>query len=107
MHGRPAETDFTAPEMVDGQPFSVLELAERHQGYQGFLPPQAGQPDAIHGALIPRLESSRVAIVLCNATFWGRGGSLDRIHQCAYNAPATRTALIGSFDCGLIGRSSI
>ncbi len=32
---------FTAPEMVDGQPFSVLELAERHQGYLGFLPPQA------------------------------------------------------------------
>ena len=32
---------FTAPEMVDGQPFSVLELAERHQGYQGFLPPNA------------------------------------------------------------------
>ncbi len=32
---------FTAPEMVDGQPFSVLELAERHRGYQGFLPPQA------------------------------------------------------------------
>ena len=32
---------FTAPEMVDGQPFSVLELAERHQGYQGFLPLQA------------------------------------------------------------------
>jgi catechol 2,3-dioxygenase-like lactoylglutathione lyase family enzyme len=32
---------FTAPEMVDGQPFSVLELAERHHGYQGFLPPHA------------------------------------------------------------------
>ncbi len=32
---------FTAPEMIDGQPFSVLELAERHQGYQGFLPPNA------------------------------------------------------------------
>jgi catechol 2,3-dioxygenase-like lactoylglutathione lyase family enzyme len=32
---------FTAPEMVAGQPFSVLELAERHRGYQGFLPPQA------------------------------------------------------------------
>jgi catechol 2,3-dioxygenase-like lactoylglutathione lyase family enzyme len=32
---------FTAPEMVDGQPFSVLELAERHRGYLGFLPPQA------------------------------------------------------------------
>ncbi len=32
---------FSAPETVDGQPFSVLELAERHRGYQGFLPPQA------------------------------------------------------------------
>lgn len=32
---------FTTPEMVDGQPFSVLELTERHRGYQGFLPPQA------------------------------------------------------------------
>lgn len=32
---------FTAPETVDGQPYSVLELAERHRGYQGFLPPQA------------------------------------------------------------------
>ncbi|MDP1949292.1 MAG: VOC family protein [Nitrospirota bacterium] len=32
---------FTVPEVVDGQPFSVLELAERHRGYQGFSPPQA------------------------------------------------------------------
>jgi len=32
---------FSSPEMVDGQPFSVLELAERHCGYLGFLPPQA------------------------------------------------------------------
>ena len=32
---------FTVPEMVDGHPFSVLELAERHRGYQGFSPPQA------------------------------------------------------------------
>ena len=32
---------FTTPELVDGQPFSVLELAERHRGYQGFSPPQA------------------------------------------------------------------
>jgi len=32
---------FSSPEMVNGQPFSVLELAERHQGYLGFLPPQA------------------------------------------------------------------
>ncbi len=32
---------FSAPETIDGQPFSVLELAERHRGYQGFLPPQA------------------------------------------------------------------
>ena len=32
---------FTAPEIVNGQPFSVLELAERHEGYQGFSPPHA------------------------------------------------------------------
>ena len=32
---------FTVPEMLDGQPFSVLELTERHRGYQGFSPPQA------------------------------------------------------------------
>lgn len=32
---------FTAPERVDGEPFSVLELTERHQGFQGFSPPQA------------------------------------------------------------------
>ncbi len=32
---------FTVPEMVDGQSFSVLELTERHRGYQGFSPPQA------------------------------------------------------------------
>lgn len=32
---------FTAPELVDGRPFSVLELTERHRGYQGFSPPQA------------------------------------------------------------------
>jgi hypothetical protein len=32
---------FTVPEQVDGQAFSVLELTERHRGYQGFSPPQA------------------------------------------------------------------
>lgn len=32
---------FTAPEMKDGKPFTVLELTERHRGYSGFLPPQA------------------------------------------------------------------
>ncbi len=32
---------FTVPEQVDGQSFSVLELTERHNGYQGFSPPQA------------------------------------------------------------------
>ena len=32
---------FTSPEMRDGVTFSVLELAERHHGYTGFLPPQA------------------------------------------------------------------
>lgn len=40
---------FTAPEMIDGQPFSVLELAERHQGYQGFLPARE-QSHAFHPA---------------------------------------------------------
>jgi catechol 2,3-dioxygenase-like lactoylglutathione lyase family enzyme len=34
---------FTVPELVDGQPFSVLELTERHAGYQGFSPPQANE----------------------------------------------------------------
>lgn len=32
---------FTVPEMVDGEPFSVLELTERRHGFQGFSPPQA------------------------------------------------------------------
>lgn len=32
---------FSRPEMRDGEPFTVLELAERHDGYTGFLPPQA------------------------------------------------------------------
>lgn len=39
--GGPLRQIFSAPEIIDGQPFSVLELAERHRGYQGFLPPQA------------------------------------------------------------------
>jgi catechol 2,3-dioxygenase-like lactoylglutathione lyase family enzyme len=39
--GGPLRQIFTAPEMIDDQPFSVLELAERHRGYQGFSPPQA------------------------------------------------------------------
>ena len=32
---------FSTPERVRGIPFSVLELIERHAGYQGFSPPQA------------------------------------------------------------------
>lgn len=32
---------FSVPEHVDGQAFSVLELAERHRGFQGFSPPHA------------------------------------------------------------------
>ena len=32
---------FTQPEMKDGNVYSVLELIERHNGYAGFLPPQA------------------------------------------------------------------
>ena len=42
---------FSAPETVDGQPFTVLELAERHRGYQGFLPPQA---DSLMKSTAPR-----------------------------------------------------
>ncbi|WP_454061142.1 VOC family protein [Candidatus Nitrospira salsa] len=34
---------FTVPEKVESQPFSVLELTERHNGYQGFSPPQANR----------------------------------------------------------------
>ncbi|MCA9451087.1 MAG: hypothetical protein KC587_14560 [Nitrospira sp.] len=32
---------FTVPEQVNGHAFSVLELTERHRGFQGFSPPQA------------------------------------------------------------------
>ena len=32
---------FTQPEMRQGKAFSVVELTERHHGYDGFLPPQA------------------------------------------------------------------
>lgn len=32
---------FTQPETKYGKAFTVLELIERHNGYQGFLPPQA------------------------------------------------------------------
>jgi catechol 2,3-dioxygenase-like lactoylglutathione lyase family enzyme len=32
---------FTEPEMKDGEVYTVLELIERHHGYEGFLPPQA------------------------------------------------------------------
>lgn len=49
--GEPLRQIFSAPETVDGQPFSVLELAERHRGYQGFLPPQA---DSLMKSTAPR-----------------------------------------------------
>jgi catechol 2,3-dioxygenase-like lactoylglutathione lyase family enzyme len=49
--GGPLRQIFSAPETVDGQPFSVLELAERHRGYQGFLPPQA---DSLMKSTAPR-----------------------------------------------------
>jgi hypothetical protein len=32
---------FTQPEERNGEVYSVLELIERHNGYAGFLPPQA------------------------------------------------------------------
>lgn len=34
---------FTKPDVKNGQPFTVLEVAERHRGYEGFLPPQANK----------------------------------------------------------------
>ncbi len=34
---------FSVPEQVNHEPFSVLELTERHHGYQGFSPPQANR----------------------------------------------------------------
>lgn len=37
----PLRQIFTAPERVQGEAFSVLELTERHQGFLGFSPPQA------------------------------------------------------------------
>ena len=49
--GGPLRQIFSAPETVDGQPFSVLELAERHRGYRGFLPPQA---DSLMKSSAPR-----------------------------------------------------
>jgi catechol 2,3-dioxygenase-like lactoylglutathione lyase family enzyme len=39
--GGPLRQIFTAPEEVNGVPFSVLELTERHEGFLGFSPPQA------------------------------------------------------------------
>lgn len=32
---------FSVPETLNRQPFSVLELTERHRGFEGFSPPQA------------------------------------------------------------------
>lgn len=34
---------FTKPEIKNGKPFTVLEITERHRGYEGFLPPQANK----------------------------------------------------------------
>ncbi|MDH3505178.1 MAG: hypothetical protein OEZ41_04815 [Nitrospirota bacterium] len=34
---------FSVPEQVNGHAFSVLELAERHRGFQGFSPPHANR----------------------------------------------------------------
>src|SRR5437870_5252636 len=41
VRGGPLRQIFTAPERVDGEAFSVLELTERHHGFLGFSPPQA------------------------------------------------------------------
>lgn len=34
---------FTEPEMKKGKAFSVVELTERHRGFDGFSPPQANR----------------------------------------------------------------
>lgn len=34
---------FTPPEMKKGKAFSVVELTERHRGFDGFSPPQANR----------------------------------------------------------------
>lgn len=39
--GGPLRQVFTVPEDAEGAAFSVVELTERHEGYQGFSPPQA------------------------------------------------------------------
>lgn len=35
---------YTVPEMVDGEPYTTLELIERRWGFTGFLSPVAGEP---------------------------------------------------------------
>ena len=35
------DRSVSLPETRDAEPFSVLELAERHFGFAGFAPPQA------------------------------------------------------------------
>lgn len=40
-HGSDLRQIFTKPEKRNGEVYSVLELIERHNGYAGFLPPQA------------------------------------------------------------------
>ncbi len=49
--GGPLRQIFSAPEVIEGQPFTVLELTERHRGYLGFLPPQA---DSLMKSTTPR-----------------------------------------------------
>jgi hypothetical protein len=39
--GGPLRQIFTAPELRDGEPYTVLELTERRHGFSGFAPPQA------------------------------------------------------------------
>jgi 4-hydroxyphenylpyruvate dioxygenase-like putative hemolysin len=34
---------FTKPDTKNGKLFTVLEIAERRRGYEGFLPPQANK----------------------------------------------------------------
>jgi len=44
---------FTAPEEIDGEAFTVIELTERHEGFLGFSPPQA---DGLMRSTVTRKE---------------------------------------------------
>ena len=57
----PSPNLFTTPERIDGEPFSVLELTDRHEGYRGFSPPNADSlmQSTVQGGQLERLPLSK------------------------------------------------